>query len=145
MERKKNQGMTEESNSVLKELMLGTLLFGLLVTVAGVWWTDDKKMFLLGLWVGIVLSLWRAIHMQSTLDKMLDFEKKTAQTKIVAAYATRMFAIIFVLALMVKIGMSNLAILMCFVGLFGLKAGAIMQPHIHKYMNKLTSNSEVKG
>lgn len=137
--------MTEESNSVLKELMLGTLLFGLLVTVAGVWWTDDKKMFLLGLWVGIVLSLWRAIHMQSTLDKMLDFEKKTAQTKIVAAYATRMFAIIFVLALMVKIGMSNLAILMCFVGLFGLKAGAIMQPHIHKYMNKLTSNSEVKG
>ena len=32
------------------------------------------------------------------------------------------------------------AILMCFVGLFGLKAGAMLQPHIHKYMNILTYN-----
>lgn len=134
--------MTDENSSVLKELILGTLLFGVVVALLGVWWVEDKKMFLLGLLIGIAVSAWRAIHMQSTLEKVLDFEQKTAQAKMALAYGVRMLAIIMVLALMVVLKMGNTAILMCFVGLFGLKAGAMLQPHIHKYMNKLTYTAE---
>lgn len=133
--------MTEESSSVLKELILGTLLFGVVAALLGVWWVDNKKMFLIGLTIGTAVSVWRAVHMQSTLERILDFEGKTAQAKMAMAYAVRMLAIIIVLALMVVMELGNTAILMCFVGLFGLKAGAMLQPHIHKYMNKLTYNS----
>ncbi len=132
--------MTDENSSVLKELILGTLLFGIVVALLGVWWLEDKKMFLTGLIIGIAVSIWRAIHMQSTLEKVLDFEEKTAQTKMAVAYFIRLLAIIIVLALMVEMELGNTAILMCFVGLFGLKAGAMLQPHIHKYMNRLTYN-----
>ena len=134
--------MTDENSSVLKELILGTLLFGVFVALLGVWWVEDKKMFLVGLLIGTAVSVWRAIHMQSTLEKVLDFEQKTAQAKMALAYGIRMIAIIIVLALMVVLELGNTAILMCFVGLFGLKAGAMLQPHIHKYMNKLTYTAE---
>lgn len=134
--------MTDENSSVLKELILGTLLFGVFVALLGVWWVEDKKMFLVGLLIGTAVSVWRAIHMQSTLEKVLDFEQKTAQAKMALAYGIRMIAIIIVLALMVVLQLGNTAILMCFVGLFGLKAGAMLQPHIHKYMNKLTYTAE---
>lgn len=132
--------MTDENSSVLKELILGTILFAIVVALFGVWWVEDKKMFLTGLCLGSAVSIWRAIHMQSTLEKVLDFEEKTAQTKMAVAYFVRLLAIIMVLALMVVLELGNTAILMCFVGLFGLKAGALLQPHIHKYMNKLTFN-----
>lgn len=130
--------MTDENSSVLKELILGTLLFGVAAALLGVWWVDDKKMFLAGLAIGTAVSVWRAIHMQSTLEKILEFEGKAAQAKMAMSYAVRMLAVIIVLALMVVMELGNTAILMCFVGLFGLKAGAMLQPHIHKYMNKLT-------
>jgi hypothetical protein len=132
--------MTDENSSVLKELILGTLLFGIVVALLGVWWVEDKKMFLIGLSVGTVLSIWRAMHMQSTLEKVLDFEEKTAKAKMAVSYGIRLIAITIVLALMVELELGNTAILMCFVGLFGLKAGAMLQPHIHKYMNILTYN-----
>lgn len=132
--------MTNENSSVLKELILGTLLFGVVAALLGVWWVENKKMFLVGLLIGTAVSVWRAIHMQSTLERIVEFEGKTAQAKMTMAYVIRMLAVIIVLALMVVMELGNTAILMCFVGLFGLKAGAMLQPHIHKYMNKLTYN-----
>ena len=131
--------MTDENSRVLKELILGTLLFGIVVTLLGVWWVDNKKMFLLGLAIGTALSVWRAIHMQSTLEKVLDFEEKTAKSKMAISYGVRLIAVTIVLALMVELELGNTAILMCFTGLFGLKVGALLQPHIHIYMNKLTT------
>lgn len=132
--------MIDENSSVLKELILGTLLFGIVIALLGVWWVDDKKMFLIGLSVGTFLSIWRAMHMQSTLEKVLDFEEKTAKAKMAASYGIRLIAVTIVLVLMVELELGNTAILMCFIGLFGLKAGAMLQPHIHKYMNRLTYN-----
>lgn len=132
--------MTDENSSVLKELILGTLLFGIVIALLGVWWVDDKKMFLIGLSVGTFLSIWRAMHMQSTLEKVLDFEEKTAKAKMAVSYGIRLIAVTIVLVLMVELELGNTAILMCFIGLFGLKAGAMLQPHIHKYMNRLTYN-----
>ncbi len=134
--------MTDENSSVLKELILGTLLFGVVVALLGVWWVENKKMFLIGLFMGTAVSVWRAIHMQSTLERILDFEGKAAQSKTAMAYAVRMLAIIIILALMVVMDLGTTTILMYFVGLFGLKAGAMLQPHIHKYMNKLTFHAD---
>lgn len=136
--------MTEQNDNALKELILGTILFGILVAILGVWWVDDKKMFLLGLAIGIGLSIWRAVHIQSSLEILLDCEKKAAQSKMVLSYMIRTIAVVFVLAIMLVWDMGTLSILMCFVGLFGLKAGALLQPHIHKYMNKLTYSRRAK-
>ncbi|MDE6313808.1 MAG: hypothetical protein K2M46_09375 [Lachnospiraceae bacterium] len=130
--------MTEDSNRVLKELILGIIFFGLAVTLTGIWWVDDKKRFFLGLVIGIVLSIWKALHIQFTLTRVLDYEEKAAQTKMTLSYVVRTLAVIIVLGLLVVWDMGTIPILMCFVGLFGLKAGAMLQPHIHKYMNKLT-------
>lgn len=136
--------MADQDNSALKELILGTLFFGIVVALAGVWWVQDKKMYLLGLAVGIFLSIWRAIHIQRSLEILLDYEEKTARTKMALSYAIRTLTVVFVLAVMLVWEMGTLSILMCFAGLFGLKAGALLQPYIHKYMNKLTYKSRVK-
>lgn len=130
--------MTEDSNRVLRELILGIIFFGLAVTLAGIWWVDDKKRFFLGLVIGIVLSIWKALHIQSTLTRVLDYEEKAAQTKMTLSYVVRTLAVIIVLGLLVVWDMGTIPVLMCFVGLFGLKAGAMLQPHIHKYMDRLT-------
>lgn len=136
--------MTEQNDNALKELILGTILFGILVAVLGVWWVDDRKMFVFGLAIGIALSVWRAVHIQSSLEVLLDCEQKAAQSKMVLSYMTRTVAVVFVLGIMLVLEMGTLSILMCFVGLFGLKAGALLQPHIHKYMNKLTYSRRAK-
>ena len=136
--------MADQDNSALKELILGTILFGILAALVGVWWIDDKKMFLLGLSIGIFLSVWRAIHIQRSLEVLLDYEEKAAQTKMRLSYTIRTVTVMVVLAVMLVWDMGTLSILMCFVGLFGLKAGAMLQPHIHKYVNKLTYNSRTK-
>ena len=43
MTMRRKQVMTDENSSVLKELILGTLLFGIAVALLGVWWVEDKK------------------------------------------------------------------------------------------------------
>lgn len=129
---------TEDDNSVLKELILGIILFGVAITLAGIWWVDNKKGFLIGLITGIVLSIWKALHIQSTLNRVLDYEEKAAQSKMVLSYVVRTLAVVVVLGILVSWDIGTMPILMCFAGLFGLKAGAMLQPHIHNIMNRLT-------
>ncbi len=125
-----------EDDNVLKELILGTIFFGIVVAFLGIWWVDEKSMFLLGLCIGIMLSVWRAVHIQRSLTVLLDCGEKQAQSKMVVSYATRTLAIFVVLWIMIYMDMGTMSILMCFVGLFGLKAGAWMQPYTHKVLQR---------
>ena len=125
-----------EDDNVLKELILGTIFFGIVVALIGIWWVDEKRLFLLGLSIGIMLSVWRAVHIQRSLMVLLDCTEKQAQSKMVVSYATRTLAIFVVLGMMIYMDMGTMSILMCFVGLFGLKAGAWMQPYTHRVLQR---------
>ncbi len=125
-----------EDDNVLKELILGTIFFGIVVALIGIWWVDEKRLFLLGLSIGIMLSVWRAVHIQRSLMVLLDCAEKQAQSKMIVSYATRTLAIFVVLGMMIYMDMGTMSVLMCFVGLFGLKAGAWMQPYTHRVLQR---------
>ena len=55
--------IAEKMDATLKELMTGTLLFGLVCLAAGVWFVDSPLKYILGLLIGLVLALSAAWHM----------------------------------------------------------------------------------
>ena len=55
--------MLRRLNDALPELVLGILLYGIAVELAGVWFVADKIRYTTGLLVGIALAVGMAINM----------------------------------------------------------------------------------
>lgn len=121
-------------NTVLKEIIIGILLLGILFQLVFMWFFSSKLMFTLGLWVGVVLSVFMAVHMNYGIERMLERPEEDSRK-----YMAKMVAIRMVTQLAVFLGMclleasTGLAVLL---GIFTLKTGAYVQPHLHRLVEK---------
>ena len=121
------------TNETLTEMILGILLFGGIIWLVGIWFVSGKLLFSSGLWLGIVIACLAGWHMARTLDRGM--ELGTAATKyIVSPNMLRYLGIVIVYGVIciTKAGDPIAA----FIGIMGLKAGAYLQPLIHKVMTK---------
>lgn len=64
--------MLRRLNDALPELVLGILLYGIAVELAGVWFVADKIRYTTGLLVGIALAVGMAINMAIVLQDAVD-------------------------------------------------------------------------
>lgn len=136
--------MLKRINAVLPELIWGILIYGIVVQLAGVWFTEDKWSYSTGLWIGIALAVGMAIHMAVVLNDAADIAAEEAAKKRVIFQSTLRYAVVvilFFLAAYFKLG--NLITL--FIGVMGLKAGAYLQPLTHKVILRLTGRGDASS
>lgn len=121
------------------EMWAGGILFGMLCQVSIVWFVKDKAGYSLGLWLGITAAVLTMLHLSISLDKALDLDEGGAKKHMVIQNLARYFVIIvFLVVLMITDFANPLA---AFLGLMGVKAGAYLQPFIHKVAGKIRNKN----
>lgn len=116
----------------LLELMAGTIPYGLLCQVIGVFFVENKAGYSIGLWIGIVTAMVMAWHMHWSLDRALGAGDQ-ASGMVVKQNLIRYAGVAVILAAASSIA-SPVAV---FIGIMGLKVSAYIQPFTHKISVKL--------
>lgn len=126
------QGLTGEKKSdTLWELLCGIAVYGVIGELVILCFASQKLHVSIGWWLGIVIAAFCAYHMWWGLDRALDIGEKGAMKHVMIYNIVRYVVIIFIMALVIKTEIGNpLAALF---GIFALKAGAYMQPLVHKF------------
>ncbi len=121
-------------NRALLELWLGILFTGLVFQLVGMWFADNKVLYSIALWLGILLAGVTVYHMYRTLDRILDLGPG-AQKAATAANLVRYgcIVVVFLVVLATKV----LNPLITFLGLMSVKVAAYLQPFTHKLCNKI--------
>ena len=122
--------MIRRCNKVLLQLIIGILIYGILIQIIGLFVVADKVFFSYSLWVGIIMSIAMAIHMQFSIERAIQQEGRAAQTALSRSYLIRTVLVLLIMG--TGAYYEFLSIIPCFVGLMGLKAAAILQPKMDK-------------
>ncbi len=124
----------KQINRALLELWIGIVFVGLLCQFIGMWLADNKILYSVALWIGIVLGLITVLHMYRTLDRALDLGAE-AQKVVMTANLVRYGCIIIVFVIVLLTDVLNP--LITFMGLMSVKVAAYLQPFTHKLCNKV--------
>jgi hypothetical protein len=129
--------IAEKMDATLKELMTGTLLFGLVCLAAGVWFVDSPLKYILGLLIGLILALSAAWHMHYSICRNMDLNAGNDGAANAYAVKNSMLRYGVILVVFLAVCLTDFAYpLAVFLGIMGLKAGAYLQPFTRKYLFK---------
>ncbi len=121
-------------NRALVEIWAGILFTGLVFQFSGMWFAEERVLYTVALWIGVVLALITVVHMYRTLDRALDLGAG-AQKVVLTANMVRYGCIVLVFVIVLWTGVLNP--LITFLGLMSLKVAAYLQPFTHKLCNKV--------
>ncbi len=133
--------MLKRINPSLPGLVAGILIYGFIIQLAGVWFVEDKLGYSIGLWYGIVIAIGMGINLAVVIYDAVTFDGEgNANKRVVAKSMLRylMVAILFFILGYFEFG--NL--FTAFLGVFGLKISAYMQPLLNKLVNKLKGRDD---
>lgn len=117
------------------ELLTGILVFTVLCQLAGLLLPFDGRKYAFALWSGGLMACVLAVHMWKSLNKAFLCDEKTAVKIMSGGYLIRYFLTAAYLVFLFYTGAGY--VLAGFLGVMSLKAGAYLQPPIHKYYNRL--------
>lgn len=136
--------MLRRLNDALPGLVLGIILYGAAVELAGVWFVEDKLRYTTGLLIGIALACGMAVNIAVVLQDAVDiYGEAHARAKIIAKSVLRYIIVVVVFFVMMKWNLGNL--FTAFIGVLGLKVSAYLQPFIHKAISKLQGRGDVSS
>lgn len=133
------------SYRTLSDLILGILIFcvicqiGLLVCCILFW--GKALYYSIGLWLGGLVAIFLAWHMNRSISIAVDFDSATATKLMRKGTYIRYLAIIIILAGFMLIDI--VSPLTVFLGIMGLKAGAYSQPFVHKLLNPIVGEEPI--
>lgn len=120
---------TKRSDTLI-ELLCGILVYGVIGQLVILCFLHDKIWLSIGWWIGVLTAVLSAYHMWWGLDRALDLGEKAAVKLITSYNLLRYAAIVIIMGIVMLTEIGNP--LAAVFGVFGLKAGAYMQPFIHK-------------
>ena len=124
-------GLTGTNRSdTLIELLCGILVYGVIGQLVILCFLHDKIWLSIGWWIGVLTAVLSEYHMWWGLDRALDLGEKAAVKLITSYNLLRYAAIVIIMGIVMVTEIGNP--LAAVFGVFGLKAGAYMQPFIHK-------------
>lgn len=136
--------MLRRINDALPGLVLGIVLYGVLVQLAGVWFVDDKLGYTIGLWYGIAIAIGMAINLATViLDSVTLDGGKNANRRIIAKSILRYVVVVVLFFILGYFRFGNL--FMALIGGLGLKISAYMQPLLQRAANKLSGRSDASS
>ena len=128
-----------KSNLTLLEMWVGIVLFLIVCQLTVVWFVPDKSDFSIGLWLGGLMAILATFHLSISLERALDFNEGGAKKHMVIQNLVRYFVLIIFLVLLMITDFANP--LAAFLGLMGVKAGAYLQPLLHKAIGKIRNKT----
>ena len=133
--------MLRRINDVLPELVLGIVIYGMLVELAGVWFVADKLRYSTGLLIGISLAIGMAINIAIVIrDAVEIYGEDGAKNRVIIKSVLRYLIVVVVFFVMMKFNLGNLFTV--FIGVLGLKVSAYLQPFTHKVILRLQGRGD---
>lgn len=132
--------MLRRINRALPGMIMGILLYGIVIELAGVWFVSDKLRYTTGLWIGIITAVGMAVHMAVILFDSMDLSENGAKSKVTLWYMLRYLVVVIIFFVTAYFKLGNLVML--FIGVTGLKAGAYLQPFTDKVISKITGRGD---
>ena len=130
--------MLRRINDALPGLVLGIIVYGVIVELAGVWFVTDKVRYTTGLLIGISLACGMAVNIATVLRDAVElYGEDNAKKKIVAKSLLRYAVVV------IKWNLGNL--ITAFIGVLGLKVSAYLQPFTHRVIQKLQGRGDVSS
>lgn len=130
--------MLRRLNKALPELVLGILLYGMLVWIAGIWFVEDKLLYSTGIWLGMGIAVGMAVHMAVVIEDAVSLS--SGQGKLIAMSLFRYMAVAAAFFCIAYFNIGNP--IAAFIGVMGLKIAAYMQPLIHKIILRIQGREE---
>lgn len=124
----------KKKDTTLLELLIGIILLGAVIQIVCLIISKDYLYNAIGLWSGIAIACFTAIHMKRSIEDALDLGEEGAKKHVRSGYAFRMVVTLIVAGVVVCFNLGNPITLL--IGLFPLKISAYLQPHMHKLLKK---------
>ena len=118
----------------IKTMLAGILGFGVLFQFLFMWLASDKLFYTSGLWIGVGISVFMALHMNMSVENALEIPEDGASGYMRKMYVIRTVLVIalFFAAYFLKLG----NIIAVFLGMFTLKFGAYVSVPLQKWLQK---------
>ena len=129
-----------KKNNILVELLSGIISLVVLIQIIMAIAFEDYLYNAIGLWTGIGIACFIAIHLKRSIEDSLDLGVEGAAKYARTAYATRTVITLIVIGIVIyfKVGNPFTVVL----GIFPLKLSAYLQPLIHKIFLKFNKTEE---
>ncbi len=133
--------MLRRINESLPGLVVGIIIYGVIVQLAGVWFVEDKVAYSIGLWYGIAIAIGMGINMAYVIYDAVTFDGEyNANNRVVVKSMLRYVVVAVLFCILGFFEFGN--IITAFVGAMGLKISAYMQPLLTKLINKLQGRDD---
>lgn len=119
-----------KNQQTLLELLAGIVGLGVIVWILHLVMSEDILYNTIGLWSGVGVACFWAIHLNRSLEDSLELGEAAAKKKAVLGYITRMLVSLLVLGAVIYYDLGNLFDVI--IGIFLLKISAYIQPFTHK-------------
>lgn len=125
---------TGDSHQTLTELILGTVLWGIVICLAGIWFVSDRVVWLLSMGAGVAGAAAMAAHMYRSIEYAMEMPGDSAGKYLRKQSLLRMGG-----AMVLALGAYYLKgnVVAIFLGLLALKPGAYVQPLLHRVLGNL--------
>ena len=122
-------------------LVLGIVIYGIMVEVAGVWFVEDKLRYTTGLLIGISVAIGLAINIAQVIrDAVEIYGADGARNRLIMKSVLRYLVVVVVFFVMMKFNLGSLVT--AFIGVLGLKVSAYLQPFAHKVILELQGRGD---
>lgn len=119
-----------KKNETLIELVAGILFLGAIFQLVCVLALKNVLYHAIGLWTGIIIACFVAIHLQRSIEDSLDLGVEGAEKHARKAYVIRTTVTLVVVGIIICFNLGNPITLV--IGIFPLKLSAYLQPYTHK-------------
>jgi len=119
-----------KKNKILRELLMGIILLGVALQIICIVISKDYLYNAVGLWTGIAVACFMAIHIKRSIEDELELGEEGAVKHARNAYATRTAVTLVIIGIVICLNLGNPITLV--IGIFPLKISAYLQPYIHK-------------
>ena len=124
-----------KKNQTLLELLTGIIVLGVGIQIVCLLVSKNYLYDAVGLWSGIGICCFSAIHMCRSIEDAVDLGEAGATKHVRLGYATRMVVTLLVAGAVIYFCIGNYVTLL--IGVFPLKLAAYLQPVTHKLFHKI--------
>ena len=126
-----------KKENTLLELLIGIVLMGILIQIICILVSKDYSYNAIGLWSGVAIACFMAIHMKRSIEDVLDLGEEGGVKRMRSTYLVRMTVVTIAMGVVIGFNLGN-PITMLF-GVLTLKIAAYLQPYMHKILKRRLS------